>query len=499
MTNPLIFIHFPHTNLLKPVKCPYYFQHELTMPLSRLFILSLSLYSFSTFASIPSSIQLLPSGSRAAIVVESLHDQSIEFQQKENELLPPASTLKVATALASRLALGENFQFKTTLHKTKHNSVQLTFSGDPSLTRDNLSSLFKNSGLKNIKGDLWVDDSIFTGYERAVGWPWDILGVCYSAPSSALSIDENCVQASISTNENGTTRVFVPIHQPISFTTTARTVSAKEQKNSFCDLELTTQGNNYHLSGCLVARSKPLPLKFAVQNTTEFTEQTLLRILNEQNINLSGKIIFGNSTGKIQKTVLLASHQSEPLMVLLNHMLKKSDNHYADNLVKTLGHYHYQQPGSFSNGTAAVKDILLKQANVDLTNAVIVDGSGLSRNNRMTANQMKSLLQFVYRYDKELGLIALLPTSGIDGTLIYRNSMRKEPIKGSIKSKSGSLFGSYNMAGFVGLEGNNPQLFVQFVADYHPIAAKEGALPVERPIDSFEKAFYQALIKLSND
>nr|WP_242503909.1 hypothetical protein [Aliivibrio salmonicida] len=58
------------------------------MPLSRLFILSLSLYSFSTFASIPSSIQLLPSGSRAAIVVESLHDQSIEFQQKENELLP---------------------------------------------------------------------------------------------------------------------------------------------------------------------------------------------------------------------------------------------------------------------------------------------------------------------------------------------------------------------------------------------------------------------------
>ena len=61
------------------------------------------------------------------------------------------------------------------------------------------------------------------------------------------------------------------------------------------------------------------------------------------------------------------------------------------------------------------------------------------------------------------------------------------------------MFGSYNMAGFVGLEGNNPQLFVQFVADYHPIAAKEGALPVERPIDSFEKAFYQALIKLSND
>lgn len=164
-----------------------------------------------------------------------------------------------------------------------------------------------------------------------------------------------------------------------------------------------------------------------------------------------------------------------------------------------LGHLNYQQPGSFTNGTAAIKDILLKQADIDLSNAVLVDGSGLSRNNRMTANQMKSILQFIHKYDKELGLIELLPTSGIDGTLKYRNSMRKEPIKGSMKSKSGSLFGSYNMAGFVGLENKEPQLFVQFVADYHPVVAKEGATPVERPIDTFEKSFYQELIELSEE
>ncbi|MUL01979.1 serine-type D-Ala-D-Ala carboxypeptidase [Aliivibrio fischeri] len=465
---------------------------------SRYSLIALSLISFSSIADIKETLSSLPSGSRTAITIENLQSNKIEFQQKQDELLPPASTLKIATALAARLALGTEFTFTTTLYKADKDVV-LTFSGDPSLSRKQLSELFDDSELKTIQGDLWIDGSIFTGYERAVGWPWDILGVCYSAPSSALSIDENCVQASITTHEDGSTRVFVPIHQPISFSSYAKSVSREEQKSTFCDLELTTQGNHYELNGCLVRRNKPLPLKFAVQDTRDFTKRTVSKILAEHNIKLNGEIRFGAPKTELTNLNVLAKHNSKPLMELLDHMLKKSDNHYADNLTKMLGHLNYQQPGSFTNGTAAIKDILLKQADIDLSNAVLVDGSGLSRNNRMTANQMKSILQFIYKYDKELGLIELLPTSGIDGTLKYRSSMRKEPIKGSMKSKSGSLFGSYNMAGFVGLENKDPQLFVQFVADYHPIAAKEGAIPVERPIDSFEKSFYQELIKLSEE
>ena len=276
-------------------------------------------------------------------------------------------------------------------------------------------------------------------------------------------------------------------------------MTREQQQASFCDLELTTQGNHYQLDGCLVNRNKPLPLKFAVQDTQDFTQQTISKILSENNISLKGKVRFGKPEKALKSSNQLAQHESKPLMALLDHMLKKSDNHYADNLTKMLGHMNYQQAGSFTNGTAAIKDILLKQANIDLSNAVLVDGSGLSRNNRMTVNQMKAILQFIYKYDNELGLIALLPTSGVDGTLKYRNSMRKAPIKGSMKSKSGSLFGSYNMAGFVGLENKDPQLFVQFVADYHPVAATKGATPIERPIDTFEKSFYQELIKLSKE
>jgi len=89
-----------------------------------------------------------------------------------------------------------------------------------------------------------------------------------------------------------------------------------------------------------------------------------------------------------------------------------------------------------------------------------------------------------------------MPTSGIDGTLKYRRSMRKPPIKGSMVSKSGSLFGSYNMAGYVGLNNKKPHIFVQYVADYHPLPTKDATA---RPIDTFEKAFYQELVTLSKD
>ena len=49
---------------------------------------------------------------------------------------------------------------------------------------------------------------------------------------------------------------------------------------------------------------------------------------------------------------------------------------------------------------------------------------------------------------QQLNLIEAMPTSGTNGTLKYRQSMRKAPIQGNIIAKSGSLYGSYNMAGF---------------------------------------------------
>lgn len=110
---------------------------------------------------------------------------------------------------------------------------------------------------------------------------------------------------------------------------------------------------------------------------------------------------------------------------------------------------------------------------------------------------MAQVLRYIWENDQQLNLVGAMPTSGTDGTLKYRQSMRKAPIQGNIIAKSGSLYGSYNMAGF-GLDkaGNPNSLFVQFVRDYFP-EEQDSEKPVEAPITQFERAFYKDVVEFS--
>ncbi len=441
---------------------------------------------------------LLPPTSRTALIVEQLDTPLREVDTDSQSFYPPASTMKLITALAAKLELGDQFRFKTLLGKADHDWV-LQFSGDPQLTTHDLKHMFvtlKQQGIKKIEGNLWLDNSLFSGYERAVGWPWDILGVCYSAPSSVIVLDENCVPGSIYTQKDGNTRVYIPEQYPIYVTTQAKTVSSQEQKQQLCALELRSRAeNNYRLSGCLVQRNSPLPLKFAIQNPSLYATRIIYRILNQLGITLTGEVIVGRPPKPLQQ--VLVQHTSKPLVELLDTMLKESDNLIANNVTKTLGHQFFVQAGSFANGTEAIKQILYAKAGIDLKSAQLVDGSGLSRNNRMTANQMADVLRYIWQHDASLHLIELLPIAGQSGTLKYRKSMRSSIVRGHLSAKSGSLYGSYNMAGYGLDKKGQPQvLFVQFVTDYFPDDKAE-TVQTPSPLEQFEEQLYRDIIQMS--
>ncbi|MFA0414240.1 serine-type D-Ala-D-Ala carboxypeptidase [Vibrio renipiscarius] len=453
----------------------------------------------SSFAFAYAPIEHLPQGSRVSIAIEPLNgEKPFLTTSNHDQFFPPASTLKVVTALAAKLALGDEFQFKTRLESNQHDVV-IRFSGDPTLTRQDLKQLLtlaRQQGITTIKGDLWLDNSAFNGYERAVGWPWDITGVCYSAPSSAITLDENCVQASIYANKDGSTRAYTPEHFPIYLSTTAKTISKQRYEETHCDLELlTTPENHYQLSGCLVERSKPLPLKFAVQNPTLYTQRTVHALLNQLNIKLVGDVRVG--TPEISHLKPIATHYSAKLPELLTVMLQKSDNLIADNVTKAIGQHHFNLPGSYNTGTEAIKQVIGEKTGINIERNTIVDGSGLSRNNRFTSADMTALLRYIWQHDERLGLIALMPTAGKNGTLKYRSSMRNEPIKGQLVAKSGSVYGSYNMAGFgLNKQGQPTTLFVQYVADYLP-TKKDNDTPTVAPITQFEQQFYEDVLRYS--
>ncbi|MCV5803451.1 D-alanyl-D-alanine carboxypeptidase, partial [Escherichia coli] len=87
---------------------------------------------------------------------------------------------------------------------------------------------------------------------------------------------------------------------------------------------------------------------------------------------------------------------------------------------KTLGAKFFVQPGSFTNGTEAIKQIIFANTGIDIRNARLEDGSGLSRNNRISATKMAEMLRYIWKHENELKLIAIMPKSGESGTLKYR-------------------------------------------------------------------------------
>ncbi|MGO1296792.1 MAG: serine-type D-Ala-D-Ala carboxypeptidase [Vibrio sp.] len=433
---------------------------------------------------------------RYHLSAKSLDTSHVITHYENGDYFPPASTLKVLTALAATIKLGKQFRFSTQLRQSNQD-YSIAFSGDPTLTTKNIKTLLnalKQRGIHHIRGDLWLDDSAFTGFEKATGWPWDALGVCYSAPSSAINLDHNCIPASIYSLKNGKTRVYVPEQYPIHIENQAISVSAKSQKRRHCDLDLQAiHDNRYVISGCLVERKKPLPLKFAVQNTGQYAQRIVYRLLNQLHIAIDGRVRIGKPKPS-GHTHTIATHYSKTLPHLLSTMLKKSDNLYADSLTKTLGRVTFHQPGSYRNGTAAIKAIIEAKTHISLKNAQIVDGSGLSRNNRIAASTMLSVLQYIGKNNDQLHLIGLLPHSGMSGTLKYRRSLMASPIKGSLAAKSGTLYGTHNLVGFVyDASGQPSSIFVQYITDYFPSDTERKLRPT--PLTRIEQAFYRQIVK----
>jgi PBP4 family serine-type D-alanyl-D-alanine carboxypeptidase len=127
-------------------------------------------------------------------------------------------------------------------------------------------------------------------------------------------------------------------------------------------------------------------------------------------------------------------------------MDRESDNFAAELLLKTLGAAELQQ-GTTAAGAQVVTQSLL-DAGVPLGGVRIVDGSGLSSLDRLTANALVSLLRVSWD-DPELHPVVLhaLPVAGVSGTLDHR--LRRAPARGNVFAKTGTTSLASALSGFV--------------------------------------------------
>ncbi|EIJ68343.1 serine-type D-Ala-D-Ala carboxypeptidase [Pasteurella bettyae] len=468
---------------------------------TRKFLITSLFFASSAFAQvdIQSISQELPPGASLGFMAENINQNKIIANYNGSTFMLPASTQKVFTALAAKLALGDQFQFETSLQTTgkiQNNKLEgdliAKFTGDPDLTTGQLYQLFaqlKKQGINKITGNLILDTSVFASHDRGSGWIWNDLTMCFNSPPAAVNLDSNCFSVNIDANKAiGELAQFnVPTQYPIQVFGQVRIVGLDEAP--YCQLDAVVHDNNrYQIKGCITRQTQPFGLSFAVQDTDAYAAAIIQRQLKQVGIEFNGKI---QQPHHPQTGTMLAQHLSNPLPDLLKKMMKKSDNQIADALFRTIAYKTFNRPASFQLGTLAIKRILSSQAKIKFGHTIIADGSGLSRHNLIDPNTMLQALHYIAENENTLHLMETFPIAGVDGTISGRGSLINPPLVKNILAKTGSLKGVYNLAGFMTNARGEKIAFVQFINGY---STGELENKTKRaPLVQFESKLYNAI------
>lgn len=364
-------------------------------------------------------------------------------------LLTPASTMKVLTATAAIKSLGADFRFQTVLSvKPGANGLhlRLQMAGDPSFSSEDLGALvsaLKRDVTQTTVRSIEVIDDVFTGHSRSRGQVWNDIGVCFAAPVSALSIDGNCIYGNLKPGRVGQlSSLHVSDSQLLAIDNQIVTVAAD---TADCQQNLQVgEHNRYRLTGCMPANASMMPLRFSINDERAHFALKLKRSLRAQGFKLNAEPQFKSGLEAYSQSYI---HRSDALIELLATMLVESDNLYADSIFKTLA-IAAQRPATYQVASEVLL-AQLKQLGIDVARLQIRDGSGLSRENLVSAKVLYQVLQ-LWQQDPQLQpLISRLAVAGQSGTLRYRHSLTNSPLKGHIHAKSGYVNGVVNLVGFI--------------------------------------------------
>ena len=163
------------------------------------------------------------------------------------------------------------------------------------------------------------------------------------------------------------------------------------------------------------------------------------RLLLERGVTIAGAATSGQTPAG---TATIASVTSAPLIDIVGEMLLTSDNNTAEMLLKEIG-FRARGNGSRASGISVVEE-RMRAWGIDLTQFVIVDGSGLSRENKITC---AAFLQVLERFSPNDDIVKRLPLAGTSGTLM--GYFGGTSLQGKLLAKTGSLTGVKGLLGFL--------------------------------------------------
>jgi len=416
-------------------------------------------------------LQSLDSRASIGIYVKSMKYGDTLYTKNEQRLFVPASSVKIMTAEAALLYLGPEYTFPTRLLTDAkpmkddrgiiNGNLYLVQSGDPSLTYYDLTDMMaalKSLQIHEIHGNIYIDNTAYDDENYGPGWEFQDKRFCFAAPINASIINQNCLPFKIAPAKK-TGQLANIIQSPRYFYGDIQnSIVTKNPGTKSCYVQMDNTGEQIIVDGCIQRGHNSFSVSTVIEDVMEYNKSLIENLFQRFAIQVQGQVDSGQASAHLTE---IAVHYSKPLHMLVNDMLKKSNNVIAGSLLKKMGQFTTKQPGSWENGSEAVKQILFKKAAVD-PNMTIVDGSGLSMENKVKPLQMMQVLDFAYHhYPTSYEFISALPIAGRDGTL----KMRLRNVANKVRAKTGTLAesGVIALAGYAISKDKEPMAFVIMV------------------------------------
>lgn len=409
----------------------------------------------------------------SSLYVINANTGEVVFDENSQVGLTPASTQKIITATTAFELLGKDYRYKTDLSINGRIEKQIlkgdlfiVGSGDPTLgswryssTIDTLilnqwTAAVQRLNIKQIDGEIIAVDNKFETQTIPDGWIWQDIGNYYGAGVMGLNWHENQYDLKLMPGKReGDSVEILGTYPEIEYNELINELKTGPKGsgdngyiyyppysvNGFVRGTIPIGESPFTISGSL-----PMPSRYPAGYLGERLKRSGIKITgnwpstNIEKITEHEQITFPDRT--------IVSHFSPSLDSIIYWFLQKSINFYGETLLKTMA-FHKKKLGSTDSGVVVIKNFL-KDKGIDEEELNIMDGSGLSPQNRVTTHAQVGILKYARTKDWYPYFYSALPTYN------------------GMKMKSGSIRDVKGYCGYQKSSDGNEYIFSFLVNNY---------------------------------
>ena len=382
-------------------------------------------------------------GALVGLCVLDARGRTIHGSSLAETALCPASSLKTVTTGAAFELLGPDFRFETKLASSAAigpegvlaGDLVLHGSGDPTLSSADLEALADatvKAGLKQVRGELRIDATVFPRSAVNDHWNWGDIGNAYGAGAYGVNVDHNRLGVRFAPAAAAGGPAEMTAGGPVARGTRwiNRVTTGPPGSGDGVVIYSEPYSRAITLEGTVPAGEVDFAVTGAIPDPPALAKDVL-----EARLKKAG-VIFSGTAGGTDAKVTLATHTSAPLAEIVDHLHKVSDNLEAQCLFLTMGNLQQGDP-------AEVVRKHWESRGVSFTGLRLIDGSGLAR-----ANMIRPL---------DLARVNHAARHGKHGER-FRQGLSSY-LEGTVRSKLGAMSGVKTEVGFLTLNDGREVTF----------------------------------------